>query len=76
MPSQVSAPEKPINLMTASWLNDSAPAKLFLNRNLEILHFTKRMKFKNCGNIIPFKAIYYCSDFLPKGNIMKELKIK
>ena len=63
-------------LMTASCLNDSAPVKLFLNRNLEILHFTKRMKFKNCGNTIPFKAIYYCSDFLPKGNIMKELKIK
>lgn len=36
-------------LMTIAWLNDSAPAKVFQNIDLQLLMFKKRMQFKRTG---------------------------
>lgn len=34
-------------LMTCAWLNDSAPYKIFKDKDLQLLMFNKRMQFKN-----------------------------
>lgn len=63
-------------LMSATWLNDSAPVQLFYNKDLQLLMFDKRVKFLNNGvvdNKITFKSIYYCYNFLPKQIIMERL---
>lgn len=65
-------------IMSNTWLNDSAPKQLFENKDLQLLMFDKRMKFKNNGEIqnkITFSSSYYCWNFLPKQIIMEELKI-
>lgn len=65
-------------IMSNTWLNDSAPKQLFQNKDLQLLMFDKRMKFKNNGEIqnkITFSSSYYCWNFLPKQIIMEELKI-
>lgn len=65
-------------IMNNTWLNDSAPKQLFKNKDLQLLMFDKRMKFKNNGEIqnkITFSSSYYCWNFLPKQIIMEELKI-
>ena len=65
-------------IMISTWLNDSAPKQLFKNKDLQLLMFDKRMKFKNNGEIqnkITFSSSYYCWNFLPKQIIMEELKI-
>jgi len=70
--------KKPFALiMTNTWLNDSAPKKLFKEHDLQLLMFDKRMKFKNHGvvnNKITFSSSYYCYNFLPKQIIMEDLK--
>lgn len=66
------------SIMSNTWLNDSAPKQLFKNKDLQLLMFDKRMKFKNNGEIqnkITFSSSYYCWNFLPKQIIMEELKI-
>lgn len=63
-------------LMSATWLNDSAPTQLFYDKDLQLLMFDKRVKFLNNGEVqnkITFKSIYYCWDFLPKQIIMRKL---
>lgn len=53
-------------LMALTWLNDSAPKQLFMEKDLQLLMFDKRMKFKNNGEIqnkITFSSAYYCWDF-------------
>lgn len=68
-------------LMTNTWLNDSAPVRIFLERNkqLQLLMFDKRMKFKDQDGIIrnkiTFSTSYYCCDFLPKDLIQEKLEI-
>ena len=65
-------------IMSNTWLNDSAPKQLFKNKDLQLLMFDKRMKFKNNGEIqnkITFSSSYYCWNFFPKQIIMEELKI-
>lgn len=65
-------------IMSNTWLNDSAPKQLFKEKDLQLLMFDKRMKFKNNGEIqnkITFSSSYYCWNFLPKQIIMEELKI-
>lgn len=65
-------------IMSNTWINDSAPKQLFKNKDLQLLMFDKRMKFKNNGEIqnkITFSSSYYCWNFLPKQIIMEELKI-
>lgn len=66
-------------LMALTWLNDSAPKQLFMEKDLQLLMFDKRMKFKNNGEIqnkITFSSAYYCWDFLPKQIIMEKLECK
>ena len=69
--------EKPFALlMSLTWLNDSAPKKLFLDTDLELLMFDKRIKFLNEGitsDKITFSSAYYCWNLLPKQIIMEEL---
>ena len=65
-------------IMSNTWLNDSVPKQLFKKKDLQLLMFDKRMKFKNNGEIqnkITFSSSYYCWNFLPKQIIMEELKI-
>lgn len=60
-------------LMKVNWLDDAAPAELFYNKSLELLHFVKRMRFKNQEQAkISFKTIYFCHNFLPRGNIFRD----
>lgn len=71
---------KPFALvMSNTWLNDSAPKKLFMDKDLQLLMFTNRMRFMNNGKInnkITFSSSYYCYNFLPKQIIMEELIIE
>ena len=67
-------------IMSNSWLNDSAPTRIFLERNrkLQLLMFDKRMKFKQDGEVqnkITFSSSYFCCDFLPSDLIQEELII-
>jgi len=73
---------KPIALlMSNTWLNDKYSKWVFYEseRNMELLMFDKRIKFtKPDGTIenkITFSSSYFCSDFLPKDIILKELVI-
>ena len=66
--------------MTNTWLNDSAPKQLFMDKDLQILMFDKRMQFispdgRN-NSKITFSSSYYCWNFLPKQIIMRKLNIK
>ena len=64
-------------IMTNTWLNDSAPKKLFTDKDLQLLMFDKRMRFTNPdgrqNDKITFSSSYYCWDFLPKQIIMDVL---
>ena len=65
-------------LMTAQWLNDSAPVSLYLkhNKDMQIIHFKKRVEFKcPCGvsGKVPFKSVFFCCDILNKGNVLVDL---
>ena len=64
-------------LMTNTWLNDAAPKQLFMEKDLQLLMFDKRMKFINPdgrpNDKITFSSSYYCWNFLPKQIIMKQL---
>ena len=66
-------------LMSLTWLNDSAPKKLFKYKDLELLMFDKRIHFfKPDGTVdkkTTFSSAYYCWKFLPKQIIMKELNV-
>lgn len=62
-------------LMTLAWLNDSAPAQLFKDRDLQLLLFDKRMSFKNQSKKnINFSSAYFCWNFLPKGIVISDFK--
>jgi len=72
--------EKPFALiMTNTWLNDSAPKQLFMNKDLQLLMFDKRMKFHSPdgrpNDKITFSSSYYCWNFLPKQIIMEKLNV-
>lgn len=65
--------------MSNTWLNDSAPKKLFKDKELQLLMFEERMKFVNSdgkviGNSPTFSSSYYCYNFLPEQIIMDSLK--
>lgn len=62
-------------IMTNTWLNDSAPKQLFLEKDLQLLMFDKRMKFTD-DNKITFSSSYYCWNLLPKQIIMEILDVK
>lgn len=60
-------------IMNVAWLNDSAPAKLFSDIDLQLLMFKDRMSFKNYEkDKINFKSVYFCRDFLPKQIIWRD----
>lgn len=62
-------------LMSNTWLNDSAPKVLFMERDLQLLMFRNRIKFLNNGvinNKITFSSSYYCYNFLPKQIIISD----
>ena len=64
-------------IMSNTWLNDSAPKQLFRNKDLQLLMFEERMKFRNNGMIdkkITFSSSYYCYRLLPKQIIIENLK--
>lgn len=63
-------------IMSNTWLNDSAPKQIFKEKDLQLLMFEERMKFKNDGKVnnkITFSSSYYCWNFLPKQIIMESL---
>jgi hypothetical protein len=65
-------------IMSNTWLNDSAPKKLFKEKELQLLMFDKRMKFNSpdgrTNNKITFSSSYYCWNFLPKQIVIRELE--
>lgn len=66
-------------LMTNAWLNDKYSKWVFweAERNMELLMFDKRIHFINPNGSVEkkttFSSSYYCSDFLPKDIVLKEL---
>ncbi len=52
-------------LMSNTWLNDSAPKVLFMERDLQLLLFRNRIQF-NSMHKITFSSSFFCCDFLPK----------
>lgn len=62
-------------IMTLAWLNDSAPAQIFKDKDLQLLMFENRMEFiNNRGNKkINFSSAYFCWNFLPKQIIIRIL---
>ena len=66
-------------IMTNTWLNDSAPKQLFMDKDLQLLMFDKRMKFispdgRN-NDKITFSSSYYCWNMLPKQIVMEKLDV-
>ena len=54
-------------LMSILWLNDAVPAKVFKDKQLQILTFDERMTFKCKETVkINFMSAYFCWNFLPK----------
>ena len=64
-------------LMTLNWLADSAPKQLFMEKDLQLLMFDKRIHFANLHGVVQkkttFSSAYFCHDFLPKQIIMRKL---
>ena len=56
-------------LMSNTWLNDSAPKVLFMERDLQLLLFRNRIHF-NSTHKITFSSSFFCCDFLPKQIII------
>ena len=61
-------------LMSLTWLNDSAPKRLFERRPLELLMFRERIQYKGQERKITFSSAYYCSGLLPKPIMFDSLK--
>lgn len=61
-------------LMSVLWLNDSAPANLCREKELQLLLFNKRVQY-NEQNKIPFASSYFCHNLLPRQIIFEELKV-
>lgn len=68
-------------LMSNTWLNDKYSKWVFYEakRDMQLLMFDKRIKFidteGNVENKITFSSSFYCSDFLPRDIIIKELYV-
>jgi len=59
-------------IMTNTWLNDSAPMILFMEKDLQLLMFNKRIQYNNKQKIT-FSSSYFCYNFLPKQIIIRSL---
>jgi hypothetical protein len=65
---------KPFGLLMSNlWLNDSSPAKLFKENELQLLLFSRRIQYDK-KNRIPFGSSYFCHNLLPKQIIFEELE--
>ena len=66
-------------LLPMTWLNDSAPYRLFSggvdNKGLELMLFDRRIRFKNCGNQPSFGCGYYCRGILPEKIVFESLGV-
>ena len=62
-------------LLPLTWLNDSAPAQLFADSELQLLIFDKRICFKNKGKQPNFACGYWCGggQILPKQIVFEKL---
>ena len=66
---------KPFGLLMSNlWLNDAAPARLFREKELQLLLFDKRVQY-NDQNKMPFGSGYFCHNLLLKQVIFEELKL-
>lgn len=63
-------------LLPLTWLNDSAPFRLFSREGVQLMLFDRRVKFKNCGNQPSFGVGYYCRGILPKDIVWESLNDK
>lgn len=65
-------------IMSNTWLNDSAPKKLFKDKDLQLLMFIERINFLKQdyseNGRPPFSSSFYCYNLLPKQIIMESLK--
>ncbi|WP_057098561.1 MULTISPECIES: hypothetical protein [Phocaeicola] len=62
-------------LMSNFWLNDSAPCRLFKEKELELLLFDKRVQYNNL-NRVPFGSSYFCHRLLPKQIVFENLTVE
>lgn len=62
-------------LLPMTWLNDSAPYRLFSQGGVELMIFDRRVKFKNCGNQPSFGVGYYCRGILPEKIVFESLGV-
>lgn len=62
-------------LLPMTWLNDSAPYRLFARGGVELMLFDRRIKFKNCGNQPSFGVGYYCRGILPEKIVFESLGV-
>jgi hypothetical protein len=63
-------------LMSLTWLNDAAPKQLFMDVDLELLMFDRRIEYLGQGGNsgkVTFSSAYFCTGILPKGNVMRRL---
>lgn len=69
--------KKPFALMLPmTWLNDSAPYRLFNGGGLELMIFNRRVRFLNCGSQPSFAVGYFCNGILPDKIVFEKLDIK
>ena len=61
-------------LMSNTWLNDAAPKQLFMQKDLQLLMFDKRIQYDKGGGV-PFGSSYYCHRLLPKQIVFEELAV-
>ena len=61
-------------LMSNMWLNDTAPCRLFEDKELQLLLFDRRVQYNELGRI-PFSSGYYCHRILPKQLIFEKLQV-
>ncbi|MFN7927897.1 MAG: tRNA (adenine-N(6)-)-methyltransferase [Blastocatellia bacterium] len=64
-------------LMSLTWLNDSAPVRMFQPVGLELLLFDKRIHYRqpdgSTQKKTTFASAYFCNRFLPRQIIMRNL---
>lgn len=60
-------------LLPLTWLNDTAPYRLFAKGGVELMCFDRRVRFINCGNQPSFGVGYYCRGILPEKLIFEQL---
>ena len=62
-------------LMSNFWLNDSAPCRLFKEKELELLLFDKRVQYNDL-NRVPFGSSYFCHRLLLKQIVFENLTVE